>query len=404
MYGFLGFVLSIVIVGIVLKGTMGNASFIVDQNELVTAKVVRGNFRVDVRATGVLKPQDIHWVSSQVAGRVEQVRVKAGAHVQKGDILLKLSNPTLIRELQTARWELEASKAESHAAYVLLESQLVDLKNSTVAAEYQFKSAKLKLDAETELMNQGNATVSQLEYQKSQLAEKQQKQYWLSQQEKITKMKANMEATKIAQKARVGLVENNYQRVREQVEALTVRAAKSGVVQQVSLELGEQAQVGDSVALIADQHSLFAELEVQEVRVRDITIGQPVVIDTRTSQIQGQVSRIDPAVSGGMVIVDVVLTEPLPDEARPELTVDGLIEISNIEDTLFVKRPMFAPRNTTVELFKVTQNQQFAQKSRVSLGQSSVNKIQILSGLNAGDQIVISDTSSWQDHKEVLIN
>jgi len=280
----------------------------------------------------------------------------------------------------------------------------VDLENSIKAAEYNYQSAKLKLDAETELMEQGNATVSALDYQKSQLAVKQQMQHWQAQQQKADKMRANMLATKTAQQARIGLVENNYQRVQEQVNALQVRASTSGVVQQVSLELGERAQVGDSVALIADQASLFAELQVQEVRARDISIGQAVIVDTCTSEIQGRVTRIDPAVNAGMVLVDVALNGQLPTEARPELTVDGKIEISNIEHALYVKRPVFAPRFSEIGLYKLSEDQQFANKQSVNLGQSSVNQIQILSGLSAGDEIIISDTSNWQEHQEIMIN
>jgi len=213
-----------------------------------------------------------------------------------------------------------------------------------------------------------------------------------------------MLATRIAHKARIGLVENNYQRVKEQVAALQVTALTSGVIQQVSLELGERAQVGDSVALVADQNTLFAELQVQEVRARDIALGQLVNIDTRTSEIIGEVIRIDPAVIAGMVQVDVKLTSHLPNEARPELTVDGLIAISHIKDALYVKRPVFAPRHSQVGLYKLTDDQQFASKLSVDLGQSSVNKIQILDGLLLGDEIIISDTSSWQEHQDIKIN
>lgn len=382
----------------------GDASYMVEHDKLITAKVEQGVFQVNVRATGVLKPEKIRWVSAQVSGRIEQVFVKAGAKVVEGDVLVTLSNPELERELEKARWELQANKAESNAAYVSLESQLVDIENSVVAAEYNYLSAKLKLDAETALMEQGNATVSALDYQKSQLAVKQQKQYWASQQQKVAKMKLTMAATKEAQLARLGLMENNYQRVLAQVEALSVVASTTGIVQQVSLELGERTQVGSSVALIADQSSLFAELQVQEVRVKDIALGQVVSIDTRTSEVLGEVSRIDPAVKNGMVQVDIKLLEKLPAEARPELTVDGLIEISNIENALYVKRPVYAPRDSQVGLYQMTKDQKFANKTQVNLGKSSVNKIQVLSGLVAGDEIIISDTSSWQEHQQVLIN
>jgi len=387
-----------------LKNTLGSASYIVESNKLVTAIVEQGNFVVNVRATGLLKPQDIRWVSAQVAGRVEQAFVKAGAHVKKDQVLIQLSNPELHRQLETARWEFQATKAEHHASYVTLESQLLDLKNSVVAADYNYQGLKLKLDAETQLFEQKNGTVSALDYQRSQLAVKQQMQYWQSQEQKVEKMQANLEATKIAQQARLGLVENNYLRVKDQVDSLEVKATTGGIVQQVSLVLGEQAQVGGSVVLIADHSTLFAELQVQELQVSDISLGQTVVIDTRTSEIYGEVLRIDPAVNAGMVQVDVRLTSELPNEARPDLTVDGLIEVSNITDALYVKRPVYAPKYSSAGLFQLTNDQQFANKKRVKLGQSSVNKIQILSGLIAGDEIIISDTSGWQEHNEIMIN
>ena len=229
-------------------------------------------------------------------------------------------------------------------------------------------------------------------------------QYWQAQKQKAEKMRANMAATKLAQQARTGLVENNFHRVTEQVEALQVKASTAGVVQNVNLILGQRAQAGDSVALIADQRSLFAELQVEEVRARDISVGQLVSIDTRTTEMTGEVTRIDPAVSAGMVLIDVKLTSELPNEARPELTVDGKIEISNIENALYVKRPVFAPRNSQIDLYKLTNDQQFAHKQEVNLGQSSINKIQILSGLKEGDQIIISDTSNWQEHQDIMIN
>ena len=387
-----------------LKSFMGSASFIVNKNELVTATVHLGNFKVNVRATGVLKPVNIRWVSSQVSGRVEQAFVKAGAYVTTGQILMQLSNPELHRELEKTRWEFEAKKAENYAAYVVLQSQLVDLRNSVVEADYSYQASKLKLDAETQLYQQKNGTVSALDYQSSQLNVKQKNHYWQAQKQKVIKMQANLSATQTAQNARLGLVENNYQRVQDQVASLAVKASTNGVVQQVSLALGEQATMGGSVALIADQSSLFAELQVQEIMVSNITLGQRVVVDTRTSQIIGEVIRIDPAVNAGMVQVDVKLSSKLPNEARPDLTVDGSIEISNINDALYVKRPAFAPKHSKTPLYRLTSDAQFAQKQMVALGQSSVNQIQILSGLKAGDVVIISDTSDWQEHQEIMIN
>lgn len=387
-----------------LRDVFSDASYFVEREKLVTATVEQGKFQVNVRASGLLKPAEFRWVASQVAGRVEQVLVKPGAKVEKGQLLVQLFNPELLRERDKVQWELAANKAENHAALVSMESQLVDLENVVIAAEYDYQAAKLKLDAETELIAQGNATVSQLDYKRSQLAVDQQLQFWKAQQQKTKKMKDKLAATETAQNARISLIENNLQRMQQQVEALAIRAQQSGVVQQVSLELGERAQVGDSVALIADQQKLFAELQVPEVRIQDISLGQLVVIDTRNSEIIGKVSRIDPAVTAGMVQVDVQLADKLPADARPELTIDALIEISNIEQTLFVKRPMFAPRHSTTGIYKLVKQGNFASKIPVKLGQSSVNKIQIESGLQVGDEIIISDTSDWQEHQTVMVN
>lgn len=392
------------VVAYFMHARLGNASYFVELNDLVLATVKQGDFEVNVRATGALKPQDIRWVSSQVAGRVEQIFVKPGTYVTEGDILVQLSNPELHGELERIGWEIKANNAENNAHYVNLESQMLDIKNAILSAEMQYQSAKQKLDAETSLINQGNSTVSAFDYQDSQLTVKLQFQNWQSQIQKAEKMKLTMKATKTAQLARLGQIENNYQRVRQQVEALQVRANNTGVIQTMPLKLGQRASTGDSVALIANQSDLFAELLVQESRARDIALGQPVTVDTRTTKLTGEVIRIDPSVTSGMVAVDVKIISDLPSEARPELSVDGLIQISHVSNALYVKRPVFAPGNSQVGLFKLSADNQFAVKQKVNLGLSSVNQIQIISGLSVGDKIVISDTTSWQDHDNILIN
>ncbi len=397
--------IALLVIGVVLVRQMvGDASHIIQKDQIQTATVERGNFQVDVRGVGVLKPKDLRWVSSQVTGRAEEVWVKPGAEVREGQALMRLSNPELHRELEKARWELEARRAEGHAARVMLESQMVDLQNSVVEAEFEYLSTKLKLDAETELLEKKGALISRLDYERSKLSVAQQHQRWLAQQQRVVKMQANIEASETALQARLGQVENNYQRIGDQVDNLTVTSTTEGVVQQVSLALGQHATSGASVALIASQQSLIAELQVQELQIRDIVVGQPVIIDTRSSQIRGQVIRIAPGVTAGMVQVDVELLDALPSEARPDLNVEGKIQISNIQDALYVRRPAFAPRYTSSNLYRLSTDEKFAEKTLVELGQSSVNLIQIVSGLAAGDTIIISDTSAWQQHANVLIN
>ena len=217
-------------------------------------------------------------------------------------------------------------------------------------------------------------------------------------------MQDRLKAMKESQQARLGMMESHYQRVIQQVEHLAVVATSDGIVQQVTLTLGQQASIGTGVALIADQTSLIAEVQVQELQIREVVIGQPVLIDTRKSQIAGVVSRIDPAVNSGVVQVDVSLLDTLPPEARPDLNIEALIEISHLKDTLYVKRPAFAAKFSNKALYQLSKDGAFAKKQWVKLGQSSVNRIQVLSGLTIGDTIIISDTSDWEGHSEILIH
>jgi multidrug resistance efflux pump len=403
-YWYLFLIVGFIFLAITMKSSLGGASYILDKGDLQLAKVERGDFQVNVRGLGVLKPRNIHWASTQVSGRVEQLLVKPGTKVVSGDTLAILSNPQLLSNLESARWELEATKAESYAAYVSMESQLVDLENAASAAHYNYLGTKLQLDAESDLLSHGNGSISKLDYERTKLSVEQQKQEWRAQQLRVAKMQDRLKAMKESQQARLGMMESHYQRVIQQVEHLAVVATSDGIVQQVTLTLGQQASIGTGVALIADQTSLIAEVQVQELQIREVVIGQPVLIDTRKSQIAGVVSRIDPAVNSGVVQVDVSLLDTLPPEARPDLNIEALIEISHLKDTLYVKRPAFAAKFSNKALYQLSKDGAFAKKQWVKLGQSSVNRIQVLSGLTIGDTIIISDTSDWEGHSEILIH
>lgn len=386
------------------RSFFGDTAYLVEKQTLRLAQIERGPFTVEIRGTGTLKPQQVRWISSQVAGRVEQLFVKPGTYVESGDPLLQLSNPQLNRELEQAQWELKATRAENQASRVALESQLLELENQVEEARFQYNSTKLKLDAEKELMAQGRGSISKIEFQRTQLAVKQQYQRWQGQVRRLEKMRENMASNLIAQAARLELIENNYQQKKQLVENLTVKASNSGVVQNLSLELGQQMAVGSSVGTIANQSDLYAELSVQELQIKDIALGHKVIVDTRSSNIAGRVTRIDPAVKSGMVTIDVALTDALPAEARPDLNVEGRIIIRDIDDTLFVKRPAYAPANAKLKVFRLTDNQMFADLTAVETGLSSVSQIEIKSGLKPGDTIIISDISKWQNHSRIMLN
>ncbi len=386
------------------KSWFGEASFIVAKDHVRTAQVQRGEFTIAVRANGLLKARDVRWLATQVDGRVSQVFAKAGEKVSPDTPLLQLENPQLVRQLQQTRWELEALKAEQQAELVAMESQLMSLENNVLEAEFAYKSSKLKLDAENNLLQRGKGSISQLDFQRTQLNVEQQYKLWQSQMQRLEKMQENLASKRIAQKARLDVLQNQLVFAQEQVEQLTLRAHFEGVLQNISIEQGQQITAGTSVALIADHHSLMAELMVQELQIQNIQQGQSVVIDTRLSTIAGKVTRIDPSVQNGMVLVDVELQHPMPAEARPDLNVEGVVETAKIENTLFVQRPFSSVQQSDSLLYKLSNDQQFAMQTQVSLGKSSVRYVQITGGLNEGDTVVISDTSKWLPHSQILLN
>jgi len=385
------------------KQFLGDASYFVNRDKLQLAHVQRGDFKIEVRGTGVLKPKTLQWSAAQTMGKVKKLLVKPGDSVIKGQSIVVLENPELISEFEKIQWELKAIQAENNAASVAQQAQQLDLETAVMEAEFNYKSSKLKLDAEQSLLAQGKGSLSALDFKRTQLVVTQQHARWQAQIKRAEKMQQNFQASETARQARLEQVENNLRKAQQQVSGLTILAGITGMVQRVPIELGQQLKSGENTALVIAPESLYAEIKVQEVQVKDVAIGQEVTIDTRFNELIGQVQRISPMSENGLVAVEVNIQSDLPKEARSDLNVDGYIQVANIKDTLFVKRPAFAPKNRTVELFKTSIDAVFAEKHKVQLGTSTANHIQILSGLNSGDQIIISDTSAWASHNNIKI-
>jgi len=397
-------VLVLVAMGIYFsKQFLGDASYFVQRDKLQLANVQQGDFKIEVRGSGTLKPKALQWSAAQTLGKVQQLSVKPGDRVVQGQTLAVLENPALISELEKIQWELKAIKAENNAASVAQQAQQLDLENAVMEAEFNYKSSKLKLDAEQSLLDQGKGSLSALDFKRTQLAVTQQYARWQAQIKRAEKMLQNFQASELARQARLEQVENNLRKAQQQVSGLTITAGINGVVQRLPIELGQQLNAGENAALVIDPNSLFAEINVQEIQVKDVAVGQQVTIDTRFNTLEGEVLRISPMSENGLVAVEVNIHSELPKEARSDLNIDGYIEVANIKNTLYVKRPAFAPKNRTVDLYKTTSNTQFAEKQKVKLGTSTSKHIQILSGLNPGDQIIISDTSAWASHSSVKI-
>jgi HlyD family secretion protein len=361
--------------------------------------VKRGEMLREVRGPGTLVPREVRWIPAQTDGRLERILVKPGAPVKPDTVIMELSNPDVLRAFEDSRSAANAAEADHAALRASLESQELDQRAGLAAARADYESARLQAEAEADLLKDN--IVSQIQYKRSQLAADQLKVRMDIEQERVTKFGANIEAQLRASAARVEQARSTLKLRRQQFEGLRVRAGLAGVLQQLPLQEGQQVAQGQNIARVARPEELIAELRVAETQAKDISLGQSVKVDTRNGIVDGRVMRIDPAVQNGTVQVDVELTGALPPGARPDLSVDGTIEIERLANVLFVGRPAYGQPESTVSLFKLGPDGGEADRVPVQLGKSSVNVIEIRGGLAEGDQVVLSDTSQWDDYDRI---
>ncbi|QDX31515.1 efflux RND transporter periplasmic adaptor subunit [Dickeya poaceiphila] len=371
----------------------------VSLSSLSVAEVKFGNFSVEVRGNGVLLPQDINWVSASVDARVEEVIYKAGARVKKGDLLVRMSNPTVEQQYQenklgydALRAEIDAKNAELKNKVLNQEAVLLDAGSRLLASEARLKAQKKYILA-----------VPMLEYETTRINTEQYRHQVAFEEKRLATLKQSVEADIKANQMRLNKSASLVALYKQEVESLNVTSPIDGVLQDVAVQAGQRITTGSNIARLAKEKDLYAELKVPELQSRDLTVGQPVTINTGRSKFEGQVSRVDPAVVNGTVKVDVAFTGPLPQEARPDLSVDGLIGVTKIEKTLFVERPPYAQNNLPSTLYVIDKKDKIATKMKVNFGQGSADFIQVTSGLRAGDQIILSDSSAWQGADKIEI-
>ncbi len=390
--------------GFFYNSANGLGVYAVDKESVLIDTVQQGEFLVSVRGTGVLVPKDVRWVATDVDGRVERILIKAGAQVKAGDLLLELSNPQLLQRLEETKWELEELEAQTTAQQVALESALLDQETAVINERLNHERALLTYNAQKTLLDQGVVAVSHIAHSEIKIEVAQFKERWQLQTKRLDKQRENLLAQRKAYQARLNRMHKTLQRMQQQVDGLKVKATMDSIVQAMPMELGQQVRAGTNLARLARNGEFLAELRIPEKKIKDVAFGQAVVIDTRSSKIHGVVKRIDPAVINGSVQIDVELTSAAPREARPDLTVDGVIEIARIKDALFVKRPMFAQSDSSASVYLLSQDGANAAEQAVSFGQMSTKYIQVKTGLSAGQQIIVSDDSAWQQHQQIRLN
>jgi HlyD family secretion protein len=371
----------------------------VDGDTLYTGRVDRGEILIQVRGPGTLVPRELLWIAAQSAGRVERVIVRPGAVVEPDTLLAVLSNPDLMRQAEEARYGLEAAKADFAEFELTLRSRQLDQEAAVAQARAQYEAQRLQAEAE-----RAAGVVAVLTVRRSELTAESLKAAYDVEVERLNQLGATVEAQIAAQRARLAQTQNAYERMQDQVEALQVRAGLAGVVQEVMIEGGQQVQSGANIARVARPDELIAELRVPETQARNVVVGQLVAVDTRNGIAEGKVNRVDPAVREGTVQVDVEITGKLPAGARPDQSVDGTIEIERLPDVIYTGRPAYGQPNSTITLFKLVDGGTYAVRVPVKLGKTSVNQVEVLEGLVPGDEVILSDTSAWDDVDRIRLN
>ena len=372
-----------------------------DPSTAVIDTVKRGEMVRDVRGNGTLVPQVTRWVPAPAEGRVENILLQAGVEVGAETVIVELSNPQLTQQATDAEFQVKAAEADEQNLRVKLESDAMTQKAAIATINAQYSQAKLQLDADEGLAKQGYLPELQLKI--SRVAVQDLANRLKVEQERLAVNSKSTQAQLNAAASRLQQLRVMSKLRRDQVDALKVRAGTAGVLQQVSVQVGQQVTPGLNIARVADPASLKAVLRVAETQIKDVRIGQPVVVDTRNGVIQGTVSRIDPAAREGTFEIDATLTGPLPQSARPDLSVDGTIELERLKDVLKVGRPAFGQANQTVGMFVLTPDGSEAVRTKVTLGRNSVSTVEIVDGLKEGDKVIISDTSAQDSYNRIRL-
>jgi HlyD family secretion protein len=372
-----------------------------DRSTIVIDTVKRGQMVREVRGIGTLVPQLVRWVPAPADGRVEKIPVQAGVVVGYDTVIAELSNPKMEQEAMDAEFQVKAGEADAESLRTRLESESMTQLSTIAGMTAEYSQAKLRLDTDEVLGKQGLVPEILLRVSRMQVSD-------LANRLKVEQQRLAIGGKSIraqidAQNSRIQQFRALAKLKREQATGLKVRAGTSGVLQEVSVQVGQQVTPGFNIARVADPNSLKAELKIAETQIKDVKLGQTVAVDTRNGIIEGQVLRIDPAAREGTFVVDVSLSGPLPASARPDLSVDGTIELERLENVLYVGRPAFGQGQQTVGLFRLSPDAQEAVRTQVTLGRSSVSTIEVLNGLREGDQVILSDTSSMDSYDHISV-
>jgi multidrug resistance efflux pump len=376
----------------------------VDRSVVWTDVVKRGPMVRQVRGLGTLVPREdaIRQIPAQSEATVVRILTLPGSDVKADTILMELSDPQLSQEALDAELSLKSARADLSNVQVKVQSDLMAQKSTAATVNADYKQAQRQAQIDKSLYSLG--VISGLAYSGSQGTADQLSTRDKLQEQTVAINEKAVESQLAVQQAKVAQAEAIYGLKKQQLDALKVRAGIAGVLTDMPLAVGQHVTMGTMLAQVVVRNQLKAQLKIAETQARDIEIGQPASIDTHNGLADGIVSRIDPAVQNGTVTVDVKLVGALPEGARPDLSVDGTIDLERMKDVLYVGRPAFGNENSTISLFKLDQQGKGAVRVPVKVGRASVNAIQVLEGLHEGDTVILSDMSRWDTTDRIRLD
>jgi HlyD family secretion protein len=373
----------------------------VDSATLWPDTVKRGPMVRQVRGLGTLVPEDIRWIPATSQGRVERILLRPGTSVKAGNVILELSNPQLDQETQDAELKVQSAEASLANLRVQVQNDLLQQKAAAAGIEADYNKARMQLEMNEALAK--DQLVSELILRQSKLdAEQLAIRRDIAQEQLASRAEASRAQLAVQQSA-VDQARAVLQLKRRERDELNVRASLDGMLQLVPVDVGQQVAPGTNLARVANPARLKAEIKVAETQAKDIQIGQAAQVDTRNGIVNGRVIRIDPSVQNGTRTVDVSLDGELPKGAVPDLSVDGTIELERLANVLYMGRPAFGQEQSTVGIFKVDATGAEASRVQVTLGKSSVNTVEVVAGLQAGDKVILSDMSAWDAFERVRL-
>lgn len=385
----------------------------VDAGTVWPDTVKRGPMLRQVHGIGSLVPEDVAWISAVTDGRVEKIHIQPGTLVKPDTVILELSNPTLTEAMLAAEFDLRQAEANLTDLNVTLQGTTFDKQAAAAQVTSDYNQAKLEADRDRQLASYG--LIPQLELKLSQNKAQQLEYRNQLEVKRLGILSQSVEAQLAAQRVKIEQLKSMLALRRQQVEQLRVHAGVAGMLQQLGnattaagnappLEPGQNVTAGSILAKVAQQDKLKAQIKITETEAKDIAIGQPASIDTRNGVIPGRVTRIDPAAVNGTVLVDVGLVGTLPAGARPDLSVDGTVDIERLNDVVYVGRPTVGQPHSTATLFRYDADGKTATRVTVKLGRASVNTIEVLEGLKVGDKVILSDMSAQDSHERIRLN